>query len=101
MRAADRFGVLDKMQVMLLLSGYVRNWATLTADIDAAHPDAQEMMAGYGAALRALVDPGEFPELAKVIAAGAFDYNPHEPPDYDFTFGLDRILDGIERITTG
>lgn len=98
LRLADRFDVADKMQVLLLLSGYVRNWATLTGDIAAANADPEAMMVNYGGALASLIDPAEFPELAKVIAAGVFDYNPDEDPDADFVFGLDRILDGVARI---
>ncbi len=32
-----------------------------------------------------------------MIAAGVFD-EPDEPGDYEFTFGLERVLDGIETL---
>ena len=61
----------------------------------AAAPDP-EMMGSYGRVLARLTDPERFPALHAVIAAGVFD-EPDEP-DYDFTFGLERVLDGIETL---
>ncbi|MGW5052779.1 TetR/AcrR family transcriptional regulator [Actinokineospora sp. NPDC004072] len=98
MRAMPGFPPEQKVGVILLLSGYVRSYAMLTADVAAANENEQAMMTEYGAVLRAVVDPAEFPELTAVVAAGVFDYNPDEPPDYDFHFGLDRILDGVAQI---
>ncbi|GGS24652.1 MULTISPECIES: TetR/AcrR family transcriptional regulator [Actinokineospora] len=98
LRVLKEFTSDHKMGTMLLLSGYVRSYAMLTADIQEANADPDEMMVDYGNMLRALVDAAEFPELAKVIAAGAFDHNPDEEPDADFVFGLERILDGVARI---
>ena len=43
-----------------------------------------------------LTDPERFPALHAVIAAGVFDEPDDE--DYDFTFGLERVLDGIEAL---
>ncbi len=40
-----------------------------------------------------LADPQRFPALTKFIAAGVFDRA--DPPEAEFTFGLDRILDGL------
>ena len=46
--------------------------------------------------LTRLTDPERFPALHAVIAAGVFD----EPDDgdVDFSFGLERVLDGIETL---
>jgi AcrR family transcriptional regulator len=90
----------EKLSVMLLLTGFVRNQATLDADISAAQASgattAQEMMASYGRLLAKLTDPQRFPALHAVIAAGVLD----EPDDMDaeFIFGLERVLDGIETL---
>jgi AcrR family transcriptional regulator len=89
----------EKLSVILLLSGYVRTWATLEADISAAQaagaaPPEGEMMPSYGRVLARLTDPERFPALHAVIAAGVFD-EPDEG-DYDFVFGLERVLDGIQ-----
>jgi AcrR family transcriptional regulator len=88
----------EKLSVMLLLTGYVRNQATLQADIAAAQAAgaAPELMASYGRLLAKLTDPERFPALHAVLAAGVFD----EPDDGDdeFGFGLERVLDGIETL---
>ena len=84
----------EKMSAMLLLTGFVRGQGRLQADIAAA-PES-ELMASYGRLLARLTDPERFPALHAVIAAGTFD----EPDDgdLDFSFGLERVLDGIETL---
>ena len=91
----------EKLSVILLVTGYVRNQGTLQADIAAAQaagatPPDPEMMGSYGRLLARLTDPERFPALRAVIAAGVFD----EPDDgdFDFSFGLERVLDGIESL---
>ena len=91
----------EKLSTMLLLTGFVRGQATFQADIAAAQaagaaaPDP-ELSAAYGRLLARLTDPERFPALHAVIAAGVFG----EPDDgdVDFSFGLDRVLDGIETL---
>jgi AcrR family transcriptional regulator len=91
----------EKMSAMLLLTGFVRGQGMVQADIAAAQaagataPES-EMMASYGRLLTRLTDPERFPALHAVIAAGVFD----EPDDgdFDFSFGLERVLDGIETL---
>jgi AcrR family transcriptional regulator len=91
----------EKLSVMLLLTGFVRSQAMLEAEIAAAQaagaapPDA-ELLGAYGRLLSRLTDPERFPALHAVIAAGVFEA-PDEP-DYDFNFGLERVLDGIETL---
>jgi hypothetical protein len=86
--------------VIMLVSGYVRTLATTEADIQAAirtsgaTPD--EWMSAYPRMLTRLTDPVRFPALAKFIAAGVFDV--HDHPDDEFTFGLERILDGLDAL---
>jgi AcrR family transcriptional regulator len=91
----------EKLSVILLLTGFVRNQATLQADVAAAQaagttPPDPEMMRSYSRLLARLTDPERFPALHAVIAAGVFD----EPDDgdHDFVFGLERVLDGIETL---
>jgi len=87
----------EKASAILLVSGYVRNAAMIDADIEAAvrasgkTPD--EWMASYARTLTVLADPRRFPALTKFIAAGVFDRA--DPPEAEFTFGLDRVLDGL------
>ena len=88
----------EKMSVMLLLSGFVRNEATLMADIAAAAEetgsDAREIMPSYGKLVGRLIDPERFPALQQVLDARVFDQDDEE--DDEFIFGLERILDGVE-----
>jgi Tetracyclin repressor-like, C-terminal domain len=91
----------EKASVILLLTGYVRNQALLEADIAAAQAAGAAaaeaaMLPSYGRLLAKLTDPERFPALHAAIAAGVFD----EPDDddYDFVFGLERVLDGIETL---
>jgi AcrR family transcriptional regulator len=90
----------EKASVILLLSGYVRNIATQDADIEAAIRASgaapQEWMSSYARMLTKLADPQRFPALNEFIAAGVFET--YDDPDDEFTFGLERILDGIEAL---
>ncbi|WP_406463681.1 TetR/AcrR family transcriptional regulator [Streptomyces sp. NBC_00111] len=90
----------DKISVILLVSGYVRNEATLMSDIAAAVEEkgvsAEEFMARWERTVRRLVDPARHPELAALLDTGIMS-EPDEP-DYEFVFGLERILDGVEAL---
>lgn len=87
----------ETMSSLLIVSGYVRNWSSINAQIVAAarerggDPD-QEMLA-YGARLRHLAAREDFPRLHAVLDAGVFD-QVGDPRD-EFLFGLERVLDGI------
>lgn len=86
-----------KASVIMLISGYVRNIASTEADIFAAMGASglspSQWMASYAQMLRTLAEPDRFPALAAFIDAGVFDVA--DGPDDEFSFGLDRILDGI------
>jgi AcrR family transcriptional regulator len=90
---ATGLGEEQKASVLLLLSGYVRNDATLTAELTAAGFISDEAMLGYSRRLAALTDPERFPAIHALIDAGIFDRA--DPPEKEFGFGLERILDGI------
>lgn len=83
----------SKLSVILLLTGLVRFNVTLTADLAAVGPAAAEMLSGYGRLLTTLTTPDAFPAVNAVVGAGVFDED--DDPDWDFNFGLARILDGI------
>jgi AcrR family transcriptional regulator len=84
----------EKMSVILLVSGFVRSEAMLTADIAAATAVAgREVMPSWSATLRRLTDAQRFPALHAALASQAFDSD--DDPDDEFAFGLERILDGI------
>jgi AcrR family transcriptional regulator len=83
----------QKLSSVLLLSGFVRNEATLTADLMAASGGGH-VMPGYGAMLLRLTAAGHFPALHRAVASGALDDD--DDLDTEFNFGLARILDGID-----
>lgn len=85
----------QKLSTVLLLSGFVRNEATLTADIAAASAGGSPT-AGYGAMVARLTDAARFPALHRAIASGALDDD--DDLDVEFDFGLARILDGVEAL---
>jgi AcrR family transcriptional regulator len=87
----------EKMGVILLIAGYVRNEATLAADLEAAAAaSGKEFMPTWGQLIARLTDPERFPALHAAIASGIFDQD--DDPDEDFAFGLERVLDGIEAL---
>jgi AcrR family transcriptional regulator len=92
----------DKLCVLLLVSGFVRNEASLAADLQAARAarrGATSPMAGYGALLGALIDKERFPALTALVASRVFE-GP-DVPGAQFEFGLERILDGVAALLRG
>ena len=83
----------EKLSVILLVSGYVRNEATLSAQLAAA---AGPIMPAWSRQLTRLTDAERFPALHAALASGVFDQD--DDPDDEFTFGLERVLDGIEAL---
>jgi AcrR family transcriptional regulator len=80
--------------VVLMLSGYVSNHVTVMSQVAENFLEAGDAaMRGYADTLRALTDAERFPALHAILAAGVFDRA--DPPDAEFEFGLQRILDGI------
>jgi len=89
----------EKLSVILLVSGFVRNEATLMAGlVAAAATDAtmRSIMVDYGTILRTVADPARFPAVQEVLASGAFEDD--DDPDLEFVFGLERVLDGVESL---
>jgi AcrR family transcriptional regulator len=91
----------EKLSVILTLTSYVRSWATLSTQVDEAVSNNGTMvpMDRYGEVLATVTKPEEFPALHEVIAAGVFE-DEDESPDYDFVFGIARLLDGFEALIT-
>jgi AcrR family transcriptional regulator len=86
----------EKMSSLLLLTSYVRATAALEADVGDAAASGLAETDGMQAALTALVTPERFPDLSRIVAAGGYTGSPVPGIADDFTFGLERILDGIE-----
>ncbi|MEU6556657.1 TetR/AcrR family transcriptional regulator [Streptomyces sp. NPDC046915] len=81
----------EKLSVMLLMVGYVRNNAQLSSGLASKEQSEAELMAEYGQAMDKFVDAENFPAVRELIDAGTF-----ETADDDFGFGLRRVLDGVE-----
>jgi AcrR family transcriptional regulator len=81
----------EKLSVLLLLSGYVRNAASLAADLGASA--GGQIMPSWGAMLGRLTEPEDFPALHAALGSEAFAQD--DDPDDEFVFGLERVLDGI------
>jgi AcrR family transcriptional regulator len=87
----------EQLSVMLLVSGYVRNDATIAADIGAAHATASSpedaVMVSWRRVIDRFADPEHFPALRAVAESGVLDQD--DDPDDELNFGLERVLDGI------
>lgn len=89
----------EKMSTALLLSSYARAVGVVERDVrrsrenGATPPQNGE---AFTAALAELVTPERFPDLAPLVGSGAYTDGDEDDQD-DFAFGLERILDGVER----
>ena len=83
----------EKLSCILLVSGFVRNDATLTADFAAGGGAADPARPRYGTVLSHLIDAASFPALHQAVMSGALD--DEDDINGEFNFGLERILDGI------
>lgn len=88
----------QKLSTVLLLSGFVRNEATLTADLSAG-AGGEQVMPKYGEMLASLLPADGFPAVHRAIASGAL--SDADDIDLEFDFGLARILDGVEVLMRG
>jgi len=89
----------EKMSALLLLTAYVRATSAQDRDLRAAAREPGATGSAAFAALAELVTPERFPSLSPLFAAGGYvppveDLD--EDIDTDFTFGLERILDGLQ-----
>jgi AcrR family transcriptional regulator len=94
----------EKLSTILLITSFTRSFAMLSSDLTAAftsNPDTvAQVMSNYGALLKMLTKAEEYPAVHALVDSGTFDDEEDEFDglDYDYNFGLDRILDGIEAL---
>jgi len=93
----------EKVGILTLVSIYVLQMTFLSQDLEHGRKgtgiNQAEAEARYARNLVKLIDPQRFPEMAQLFASGVFEAPPKgakaDPmADPDFTFGLERILDG-------
>jgi len=80
----------QKLSTALLVSGFVRNEAALSADVVGTDNQAAQQ---FGPALAQLTDPVRFPALHRALASGALEDD--DGLEAEFDFGLQCILDGV------
>jgi AcrR family transcriptional regulator len=85
----------EKADLIRLLNGYVFWQARLFEEIWPP-PSEGQAPPSYSAQLAEVVDSEQFPALRRALEARIFDGG--DAPESDFAFGLQRILDGIERL---
>jgi AcrR family transcriptional regulator len=100
LRALSATGLPEeqKLAVLLLVNGFVRNEMMLAADLAMASDASGTALtspAAYGRLLSRLIDPAKFPAINAILSAGVFDEAEDDDPDAQFEFGLERVLDGV------
>jgi AcrR family transcriptional regulator len=89
-----------KAQLILMLNGYVFWQARLESELAPGSGDpSTDPLAAYLTVMHTLVDD-RWPAVRRVVDAGVFD-DEEDTRDADFTFGLERILDGVEKLVRG
>lgn len=95
--ADTALGEGEKISVVLLVGGFVRNEALLMADLNAAvtagGKSPEETMRGYTRTLERLTDPVRHPALGRLLESGVM--NEPDDGDWEFEFGLETLLDGV------
>jgi AcrR family transcriptional regulator len=90
----------ERMAVILSLTTYASSYVALERDLAAAGQlefgsDAMRRLGG-------VITPERFPHLAPLLAGGGYAGAPAEGAggdvEVEFAFGLDRLLDGLERL---
>jgi AcrR family transcriptional regulator len=89
----DRAGLEPQRasSALLFVDGYVRQQIALGLQ----YADGGS---GWADRLRAVMPPDTLPALTRALHAGVFDDDPSDFPADEFRFGLDLILDGVERL---
>jgi AcrR family transcriptional regulator len=104
--AVDGLGLtdIDMDLIVSLLDDYVRGAAR--GAVEAAQAQAhtgvsdQQWWRTYGPLLAVVLDPARYPTAIRVGAAAGAEYGAAHDPARSFTFGLQRIIDGIEAFIT-
>ncbi|MFD6888493.1 TetR/AcrR family transcriptional regulator C-terminal domain-containing protein [Streptomyces sp. NPDC059957] len=87
----------EKLSAIILIGGLVRNEATMAADMmdaiikSGVSPD--QVLGQYLRTLRLMTGPDTHPAVTGLLESDAFTGS--DEPDFQFRFGLGRILDGL------
>lgn len=96
---------LEKVSALLLLSGYIRNEVSLATSLNEGGTE-DEAADYYFETLGRLVGPESHPALTRLIdedhrTVAPPEAEPADEDDFMLDFGLQRILDGIEKLIEG
>jgi AcrR family transcriptional regulator len=104
--AVDGLGLtdIDMDLIVSLLDDYVRGAARGAVEAAQAQVHTgvsdQQWWQTYGPLLADVLDPARYPTAIRVGAAAGAEYGAAHDPARSFTFGLQRIIDGIEVFIT-
>jgi AcrR family transcriptional regulator len=89
----------DKAHLILMINGYVFWTARLETELAPGTGDPEtDPLVAYITVMHSLVDD-RWPAVRRAVDAGVFD-DAEDTRDADFQFGLERILDGIDKMVT-
>jgi len=84
------------------LLGFVQAWARAAADVRATQRDTamddSEWWATAGPLLSRVLDTAAYPTAARVGSAAGTAHGSAYSPSYAFSFGLERVLDGLSAL---
>ncbi|GAA1940057.1 TetR/AcrR family transcriptional regulator [Agromyces allii] len=107
LRAIDDLGLddLDMDQVITLITGYVSGPARAYLDAERLHRAVaetdEEWWERNAPILEEIMDPARYPISGRVGLAAGEAYGSASDPERSFTFGLERVIDGIEAYVRG
>jgi AcrR family transcriptional regulator len=90
----------EKMSTALTLSSYARANGVVERDVQRSREQPDEPRRSgeaFSAALGELVTEERFPYLAPLVSSGVYADSEGEDDQDDYAWGLERILDGIQR----
>lgn len=87
-------GEAEKLSVALLVSTYVMNVARMERDLTSnVQLSNQQSTQQYEELLSRMLSPEVYPHLQQVVQNWAFSQEEYD--QYEYTFGINRILDGV------
>lgn len=104
LRAVDGIGLTDVEMdaVLTLVLGHVRAATRVTVDADRTRRSTgltdEQWWQAAAPFLARVLDPARFPTAARVGTAAGQAHGAAHDGDHAFTFGLDRVLDGIDAL---
>lgn len=85
----------EKINIAATLSGYAASQATLIVKLTSGGAGG---LREYANVLAQVLDTDNYPALSRSVAEGAFGEADEWIEDADFIFGLDLLLDGVEKL---